>query len=177
MRLLLALFVVLLTYMCVPAVLAQNEAESTTKWTLVQQFVEQITYPEAPDSLRRDASAPFVIGILGENPFKAETTKAQKNGLTLKGRSVQIVSLSGVSAIRDIDVLIIGRDYESKAYYATRAAQKAPILTIGDTRAMSTQGAMISFLLENNAVKFHINTQLLAERGFNPDIKLLRLTQ
>lgn len=172
MRVRLVLFVMLLSWSAYAAQ-TQNASGYAAKWDMIQQFVELVGYPNEGE--RKDQ--PFVIGILGENPFKEESATAQKNGLILKGRKVQFQMLSGVSAIRDIDVLFIARDYEAKTYYAVRAAQKAPILTIGDTRTMSTQGVMITFIADNNEVQFHLNHQLMAERGFNPDIKLLRMTQ
>lgn len=163
-----------------PMVVYGQQAEPITqeyrnKLDYILRFVEDIEWP--PGSPVYDASKPFVIATLGGNPFGTAWTNLAKGDFTIKGKPVKVLQLNSISEVKNVDLLFIAKEYEAKAYYAAKATQSLPTLTIGDTRAMSSQNIIISFVSIDNEVRFHINNQIAFERGFNINSKLLRISR
>lgn len=150
-----------------------TEQEYRNKLEYILRFAEDIEWPAG--SPVYDPSKPFVIATLGGNPFGQAWNALVYH--KIKGKQVKVLNLKNLSEVENVDLLFVAKEYEAKAYFAAKVTDNTATLTIGDSRAMSSQNIIISFVSIDNEVRFHINTQIALEHGFMINSKLLRMSR
>lgn len=131
-------------------------------------FLEVVSkYIEWPAELdMNDKSKPFVITVIGENPFvitrKAKNTtgdwlttsyETQK----IKERKVEIRYISEIEDIPGCHILFVSRSMKKRLPEIVEAVQKKPILTVADTEGFAKKGIYINLYIENSKTKYEIN--------------------
>lgn len=135
------------------------------------QFVEwPSTQFDAPDS-------PFVIGILGKDPFGKyldETVQGEKvNGHPMV---VQRISPAEIGSKKMHIVFINVSDHEQLTS-TLESLKSQSVLTVGDAPEFARLGGMIRFSTENNKTKIQINLEVAKEASLSISSKLLRLAE
>jgi len=114
-------------------------------------------------------TSPFVIGILGNDPFGFYIDKVIE-GEKVDSHPIVVQRYNDADDIRNCNIL-----FTSKSYSAIKNLQNRSILTVGDQNDFAADGGMIRFFIENNKIKLQINLKAAKAASLNISSKLLRL--
>jgi len=131
-------------------------------------------FVEWPASAFRYAAEPFVIGVLGDNPFGLylEETVA---GEQVMGHPLVIQHYTDVKDIGSCHILFITSSEPKKMKTALSGMVNRSILTVSDMNNFAGLGGMIGFVNYDNRIKLQIKPAAAKEAGLNISSKLLRL--
>jgi hypothetical protein len=131
------------------------------------QFVE---WPQQADGSEH---SPFVIGILGDDPF-AGTIDDVVRGEALGSRPLVVKRFQDVEDISDCNILFIGRNERDKLDDALAATRGRSVLTVTDIEGAESKGAMIVLFKQDNRIRMRINLAEARASNLVISSKLLR---
>jgi len=128
-------------------------------------------YTDWPADAFPDDTSPFVLGILGENPFRKEDIDVIRNK-PLKNRKLVVQQLRNVSEIQQCQVLYVCDSEKGRLAQIFEALASASILTFGEMEGFiqpGAQGGIVKFWIEEKTptegyLLFEIN-QAAAEKA------------
>ncbi|HXG47493.1 MAG TPA: YfiR family protein [Methylomirabilota bacterium] len=131
-------------------------------------------FVEWPADRFTSAEAPFVVGIVGEDPFglHLESTFA---GKTVKGRSFLIKRLDAGADLTSCHLVFFSSSERRKHREMCDGLRQAAVLTVGDTADFADNGGMIGFVRKDNAIRFHINFDVAQPAGLSLSAQLLKV--
>jgi hypothetical protein len=149
---------------------AAPSLEYAVKAAYLPKFIPFITWP---DGAFAGADAPFTICLLGQDRFGGKLDQAAA-GLRAGDHVVQVrhLAASDPSANCQLIFLPAGSD-PALAQGTLNAMRGRPVVTVTDS-GVPVHG-MISFVIENNHVRFDIDDAMAAEAGLAISSKLLGL--
>ena len=122
------------------------------------------------------AKGPIVVGIVGNDPFGPVLEKILE-GKTVRGRTLEAKWFSNVHGLQLCDVLFVKVSAKTELQSVLGALEGAPVLTVGETLEFTRLGGMITFVMENNWVRFEINRQAAEHSGIKIHYQLLQLAR
>ncbi|MBV9986939.1 MAG: YfiR family protein [Chitinophagaceae bacterium] len=153
-----------------PDAQAQASREGAIKAVFLFNFSQFVEWPQQTFS---SPSAPFVIGILGDDPFGPyldETIEGEK----VNGHKLVVQRFRDVKDIKSCHILFINqRDADYRDLLGALAGHN--ILTVSDGRGFTRSGGMVRFSTENNKIKLEINPDAAKQEGLVISSKLLRI--
>ncbi len=147
-------------------VTAQN-SEYIVKAAFIERFTRFIEWPE------NDMTKPFVIVILGENPF-GDILNENFSKIKIQNRPVQIRYVSALENTfsEDFHLLYVSSSKDWTPVLKEKL-ENSPILTIGESDALAKKGIMINFYTDDDKLKFEINEKAIKQSGLNVSYLLL----
>jgi hypothetical protein len=130
-------------------------------------------FVEWPASVFANASSPFNVCILGDDPFGAALDDAVR-GQTVAGHPVAVRRLRLASNNPDCHVLYLGRSKPQKTLEVLRLLRGAPVLTVTDEQ-QGVSGGIVHFVLRDGRVRFEIDAVAAQANGLGLSSKLLAL--
>jgi hypothetical protein len=130
-------------------------------------------FVEWPPEAFPDQSAPFVIGIIGDDPFGASLDKVVANE-TVRGRPIVVRRYDDVSEISSCHILFISESETPRLNRIFEFTAGKSILTVGNTGAFSARGGMVRFVVVQNKLKIRINPSAAKACKLSISSKLLR---
>lgn len=138
-------------------------------------------FVEWPDSVFEDDNAPFVIGVLGDDPFGAILDATVKDK-TILGRPIRIrrfrwsrsedrVELTRCEAV----YICTSERFRLDEILATLRGH--PILTISDLPNFAGNGGNIGFVLDDGRIRFEMNRRAQERARLKTSSKLLKLAR
>ncbi len=130
-------------------------------------------FVEWPAQAWSSPSAPFVICVLGSDPFGTALDDVAR-GETLGGHPLQVRRLARSEDVKDCQILFIGRSEAAHIGQTVQGLQGRSVLTVTDIEGAENQGAMI--VLRNDAKHIRMRINLGAAKASHLVIssKLLR---
>jgi hypothetical protein len=142
-------------------------------------------YVEWPKNAAADV--PFVIGILGKDPFghQLDRIAAQK---TILGRKISILRFNSPKEVKPCQILFVASrpaqasDKETPAERLRAALdmlKDQPVLVVTDSSGLASKGAAITFVvdLDENRIKLEINPDAVKRQGLKVSSRLLALKE
>ena len=126
-----------------------------------------------PPAAFQAGDSPFVIGVLGDDPFGPDLEEATK-GEKLGNRVLEIRRYRRVEDVDACHILFISRSEISRLERVMTALGRRSILTVSDTEEFNRRGGMIRFVTENNKVRMKINLEAAKSANLVLSSKLLR---
>jgi hypothetical protein len=117
--------------------------------------------------------APFVIGVLGEDPFGSQLDDVVR-GEHADGRALVIERYRNVGEIRYCNILFIGRTETAHLGEILAALKGRSILTVSDADPAGPRGVMIRLVNENNRIRLRIDVASAKAGNLTISSKLLR---
>ena len=136
-------------------------------------FGRSVQWPEAALGKPGD---PFVIGILGRDPFgEALNEIAAKK--TLQERRIVVRRFASVEEYREpCHILFVSGSVSSDDRAALlKKTEGKPVWIVGETPGFAQQGGMANFFLEGDHVRFEINPENARRAQLRLDAKLMSL--
>jgi hypothetical protein len=149
---------------------ATPAAEYQVKAAYLFNFGQFVEWPRqsygSPD-------APFVIGILGNDPFGATLDKVIA-GESLGGHLLIVRRFSKPQDISSCNILFIARSEAPRLEETLKLLQGRNILTVTDIAGAESYGAIIVLINENNRIRMRINVGAARANNLVISSKLLR---
>jgi hypothetical protein len=130
-------------------------------------------FVEWPAATFAAPNAPFVIGILGEDPF-GTTLDNVVRGESLHGHPLAIKRFSKAEEITDCNILFIGRSEAGRLERTLEALRGRHILTVTDFSGAQSDAAIIVLMTVDNRIRMRINVREARANDLVISSKLLR---
>jgi YfiR/HmsC-like len=155
---------------CAGAWPATPAAEYQVKAAYLFNFGQFVEWPQhAYDS----PGAPFVIGVVGEDPF-GKTLDTVVAGESLGGHPLVVKRFRNAQDISACNILFIGRSESGRLDETLKALKGRSVLTVTDIAGAELRGAIIVLVNENNRIRMRINVAAAKASNLVISSKLLR---
>jgi hypothetical protein len=149
---------------------ATPTAEYQVKAAYLFNFGQFVEWPmQAYDS----PSAPFVIGVVGEDPF-GDTLDAVVAGESLGGHPLVVRRFRKNEDISACNILFIGRSEAARLDETLKVLKGRSVLTVTDIAGAERRGAIIVLVNDNNRIRMRINVGAAKASNLVISSKLLR---
>jgi hypothetical protein len=129
-----------------------------------------------PPKVFTSPDQPFLIGILGDDPFGTFLDDTVK-GENVDGHPLVIRRYSSIEDVDDCQILFVSSSESGQLGAILSALKGKSILTVGDKEDIIRGGGMVRFFVENNKLRLKINPEAAKDAGLTISSKLLRLAQ
>lgn len=132
-----------------------------------------VSFVEWPANAFDDANTPYVIGVLGQDPFGSyldETVRGER----VNSRPLVVQHYRQASEVKQCHVLFISRSESEQLDQIVASLKSRKILTVTDAVG-GNSGVIIRFVTEGNRIRFKIDVQAAKVANLIISSKLLRL--
>jgi len=158
-----------------PATPAATLAASATEYEVKAAFLYNFTrFVEWPPEALRDGDEPFVIAILGRDPFGSVLDETVA-GKTVAGHRIEVRRATRVDDVRDAQMVFVSASERATAAAILKVLVRPGVLTVGDTEGFADRGGAINFTLQARKVRFEINPGSAEQAGLKMSSQLLKL--
>jgi hypothetical protein len=148
---------------------APSPTEYDIKAVFLYHFTQFVGWPEAafpaPD-------APFVIGVVGADPF-GHSLETIVGGESVGHHPLVVKGVNDVTAEFRCQILYFTPDGED--LLDLRRLRTAPVLTVGESDSFYKRGGMIQFVLNRRRVRLKVNLAEARAHSLEISAKLLRV--
>lgn len=130
-------------------------------------------FVEWPASAYPTETAPFVIGVVGDDPL-GDVLEAVVRGESHDSRPIEVRRRSSAEQLGNCNILFVGRAEADQLTEAVAAVRGRGVLTVTDVADGERNGAMIVLVTEKNRVRMRINPAAAKANGLTISSKLLR---
>jgi hypothetical protein len=152
---------------------ASPPAEYQVKAVFLFNFTKFVSWPRES---RGDAQAPFVIGVLGRDPFGSALDDAVRDE-RVDGRTLVIQRYRTRADLKPCQILFIDRSAGADAEAVVRDLAHSGTLTVTDFDLSTSPDVIIRFFTENQRIRLRINVDSARDAGLTISSKLLRPSQ
>jgi hypothetical protein len=146
-----------------------------TEYEVKAAFLYNFTrFVQWPANARPDPGAPFVIAILGHDPFGVVLDETVA-GKTVGGRPIEVRRVPGVEGARDAHIVFVCPSERTNMAAILKALGRPGLLTVGDTDGFAMRGGAINLTVQANRVRFEINVAVAEQAGLKVSSQLLKL--
>jgi hypothetical protein len=138
------------------------------KSVFLLNFTQFIEWPQAAFA---SARSPFVIGIVGKDPFGSYLNETVRNE-TVHGHPIIVQRYSSLRDVRSCHLLFVCNNIREFNGLPARS-----LLTVGEAPDFNRAGGMIQFYSEKDRVRFQVRPSLIRAAHLNISSKLLRLAK
>jgi uncharacterized protein DUF4154 len=131
-------------------------------------------FVEWPAEARREAEAPFVIVVLGRDPFGSVLDDTMA-GKAIENRRIEVRRLGRVEDAGDAQIVFVSASERRDLPAILKALDRPGVLTVGEWDGFAEQGGMVTFLVQEGRVRFEINPRRAEEAGLKVSSQLLKL--
>jgi hypothetical protein len=145
-------------------------SEYQLKAVFLFNFAQFVEWP--PAALPRE-NAPFVIGVLGKDPFGTDLDDVVR-GETVNRHALAVERYHKVAEVRDCQILFIAASELPQLEGILTALKGRSILTVTDADGSAVQGVMIGLVRQDNRIRLRIDLQATKAGNLTISSKLLR---
>jgi hypothetical protein len=166
---------------------AESSPGGLTEYQVKAGYLYNFTkFTDWPAGTFASASAPLVIGIVGEDPF-GKTMDDLVKGEVVDLHPLVIKRLQPGDDLRSCQVLFICRNEKDQMPALLQKLKGSPVLTVSDTNGFADEGGMINFVIVEEKVtveekeiveekvKLEINQAAAEGAGLQISAKLLEI--
>lgn len=157
-----------------------EQKTAKVKAAYLYNFIKFVKWPEPKFS---DPKAPYVICILGKDPFGALLDRTV-NGKTVSGRPIvirRVIAKSSDTLVRsnyeDCHVLFVSTSERQREEEIHALAMQLNILTVSDRYHFAPEGGMIGLFLKKGKINFEVNYDVIKKADLKMSSKLLKLAK
>lgn len=155
---------------------AQNVAnkEYMVKLAYIYKFTRYVKWPDAAGAKSR----PFVIGVLGEDPFGSSLDRLEKRAVG--GCPIVVRRLKTPDQVVGTHVLFVGKTVplEQVQRLLQGEAANSSRLIVCESPGMAAAGATVNFFMDDNrTIGFEMNVDALRRSGLQPDAQILGIAR
>jgi hypothetical protein len=147
--------------------------EYAVKAAFIRQFTRYVDWPEGAFTSPTD---PIILGVLGENPF-GTALEQMAAGAGSDARGISIKYYRTIEEWEPCHVLFICASETKDMDKILDKTRNLPVLLIGDSPGLAEKGAIINLLIEDNKVRFEVNSEAARQAHLRISSKLLRLAK
>ncbi len=149
-------------------------AEVSTEYQVKAVFLFNFSrFVEWPPQAFSAPDEPFIIGILGDNPFGTRLDEAVR-GEKIEQHPLLVRHFENIADIGNCHILYIGGSESGRLREILAALNRRTALTVADFDGAAERGVAIQFVTENNRVRLRIDPEAAHAAGLTISSKLLR---
>jgi hypothetical protein len=145
--------------------------EYQVKAAYLLNFTRYVEWPAqafaAPDS-------PVTICVLGIDPF-GNVLDATTRGRTTQGRTVAVRRIRTIARTDECHLLFISRKTWRTQRDLPKKLRAPGLLTVGESEDFAQEGGVISFIIQNETVRFVVNAEARDQAGLRISSRMLSL--
>ncbi|RYY29852.1 MAG: YfiR family protein [Chitinophagaceae bacterium] len=154
---------------------ASAQKITSGEYNIKAAFIYNFTrFIEWPDSAFAAPLSPFVIGVMGRDPFGARL-EAVMNGETVKGRPIRIKRFTSESQAAGCHIIFVSASAPTDVKKFCEKLRGKPVLTVSDIPDFDKDGGMIKLSMSENKITLTIDTAATKASTLDISSKLLRL--
>ena len=146
--------------------------EYRVKAAFLYNFVRFVEWPDGQGG----SDGPFVIGILGQDPFGPALDGAVR-GKSVAGRPLVVRRLGSASEARGCHLLFMSAKLRRDLPRVLDELDAEGVLTVSELDTFLERGGMINFVIEGDRVAIDINLDAAREAGLDISSQLLRVAR
>ena len=165
----------------VSSVIAQTAApEYKQKAAFLYKFLTFVEWP--PQTFPEDDS-PYVIGVLGEDPFFDPSALVNYldeaiDGKTINNRKLIVrKSERSIANLKNCHLLFINKSERKRLKSILTMARENNILTVSETDNFCEQGGIVNFRERGDKVRFEVNLEAAEQANLKVSSKLLNVAK
>jgi hypothetical protein len=151
---------------------AQVSREYDLKAAFIYNF---ITFTEWPASAFHSSESPYVVGVVGQDPF-GSALDVIVNGERIKGRPLVVRRFRRLDDLHNCHILFISTSESVRLTDTLRRLRGRPVLTVSDMPGFTAAGGAIGFTFTSK-IGLNINPRAIRAANLVVSSKLLRLAQ
>jgi hypothetical protein len=155
------------------AQMLEGPTEHQVKAAFLYHFARFVEWPRPAGA---DSTAPFVFGVLGQDPFGRDLDEVVR-GKTIQGRPVTVRRCSGAAEADSMQLLFVSASEAPRLPGILKRLAQRPVLTVGETPDFARAGGIIGFYVQKDRVRFEINLEAARRAGLHLSSKLLTLAR
>ncbi|MBI9036222.1 MAG: YfiR family protein [Bacteroidales bacterium] len=155
-----------------PVSIYAQDNETLMKAAFIERFTRFVEWPEK--AFEKEST--FNILILGENPF-GTALETLFSTTKIKNREVKLIYSNDYREIKNCHLMYISESYRKKLEEVIDYSITFDVLTIGDTEDYCKKGIMINFFIEDEVLRFEINTGSLKKSKLKVSHLLLNVAK
>jgi hypothetical protein len=141
------------------------------------KFVDSIIWPE--ESSVNDTTKPFIITVIGNNPFNGELKRLFLNKkIKIRNKKVKLQFISDSDEITNCNILFISKTEKNNLKKILNKVKDMPVLTISDSPGFAEVGTIINFYTNKEGnIRFEINYKKTFEAKISISSRLLKIAK
>jgi hypothetical protein len=160
-----------------PVLSARGQSDGTSGYKVKTAFLFNFAkFIEWPASSFATPQSPFAICVLGQDPFGSTLTDTLQ-GKMIGERPLAVRRLKDKLEARSCQIVFVSSSENTRLADIIGTLRGANVLLVGETNGFAVSGGTIEFTLENDSVRFSINTDAADRSGLKFSSKLLALAQ
>jgi hypothetical protein len=149
-----------------------DSSEAPVKAAFLYNFTK---FVEWPDTAFAQPSAPFVVCAFADAAFRRALEAILENE-QVRGRPITVAPAS-LEDPRGCHIAYFAQGEAERQERMLDAVKHLPVLTVGEGRRFLERGGQISFLVENDRVRFAISRRAAGAAKLTISSKLLRVAR
>ncbi len=145
--------------------------EYRVKAAFLWNFAKFIQWPT--NAFTND-TAPFVIGVLGDDPFGEDLVQTVRDK-QINAHPIAVRSFRTAAEAKGCHILFVSASETGRLEDIFKSLRGSPVLTVGDSGQFIKTGGMINFVFEGNKIRFQINDDAAKTADLKISSKLLSL--
>jgi len=145
-------------------------SEYQLKAVFLFNFAQFVEWPAESFST---PAAPFIIGVVGQDPF-GEYLDAAVRGETVMGHPLVVKRYRSMDDVEPCQILFIGDSELPRLERILSSVDRRAVLTVSDIDHAAERGAVIQFTNVSNRLRLRINVAAAKAAGLTISSKLLR---
>jgi len=149
---------------------AAPSKEYEVKAAFLLNFAQFIQWPAAsfprPDT-------PFIIGVLGEDPFGAALEQTFQDE-SVQGRKFVIRRSRRVADMKGCHLVFISKSEKEQIAQILPSLDEPGLVTVSEVDDFVERGGVINFYIDKNKVRFEINLRAAERKGLKISAQLLK---
>lgn len=166
-----AILVILLGVFSSQQVRAQTASEYQIKAAFILNFAKFVEWPNGPFE-----NGNMVVGIVGNDPFGGAIDQIV-NGSRANGRTVVVRRLRRSDNLRGCNILFISSSENKNLGPILDGLKGSSVLTVGEMSEFTRRGGMIRLKIQDNKVRFEVNSTAAGQAGLRVSSKLMALSK
>ena len=123
------------------------------------------------------ADAPFVIGVLGANPF-GNAVHQISDKKKVDGRPIEVRVVNSLQEVLNCQILFVPQSVPlAKQNVVLQETRHHPVLMVGEQSDFIERGGNVQFFLEGNKVRFAFGAEAIKRDDLRVSSKLLALAK
>ncbi len=153
---------------------AQTQREAIQEYQLKAVFLFNFAqFVDWPAVTFADTAAPFVIGVLGDDPFGNQLDVVVR-GETVHSRPLVVRRYHRLEDITPCHILFISQSERDRMAKIVAGLRGRHILTVSDAENFARDGGMIQFFAEHHKIRLRIDLEAAKADDLTISSKLLR---
>ena len=151
------------------------ESEYDVKAAYLYKFTKFVEWPEAAFA---SAEAPFVIGVIGRDPFAGALDRLIE-GNTTGARRIEVrhFTANDSEALRECQMIFVSASEQGRLGTILAAVQGRPVLVVGESEGFASAGGMLGFALRENRVGIEVNSAAARQGRLKISSQLLNIAK